>query len=236
MALILSLETTTKVCSVAITRNGELLALVESNDADYGHAEKLHVYIDEALEKAGISIKQLQAIAVAGGPGSYTGLRIGVSAAKGFCFGLELPLIAVDPLKALVHRFKASHKMLDEGLIMPMIDARRDEVFMAAYTETLTPVLDTCAQIIDPAFFEKYAPQTCYLIGDGAAKFADMFQENTLVKIVPECLASAAFIGLLAEEQFSRNDFVDLVYYEPFYGKEFQTTVSTKLNKVRTSN
>ncbi len=235
MALILSLETTTKVCSVAVTRNGELLALKESNDEDFGHAEKLHVYIEEALKLAGVLMKELDAVAVAGGPGSYTGLRIGVSAAKGFCFGLEKPLIAIDPLKALALRYKTESSP-DQGAIIPMIDARRDEVFMSVFDQDLKLIKPTAAEIIDVGFFDGFSETKIYLVGDGAPKFAELFVGNDRVKVVGNCLASAEYIGKLAEKNFNKGEFVDLVYYEPFYGKEFKTTVSKKLNKIRTNS
>ena len=233
MALILSLETTTKVCSVAVSENDRLLALVESNDADYGHAEKLHVYIDQAIAEAGISLQQLNAVAVAGGPGSYTGLRIGVSAAKGLCFGLDIPLIAVDPLKALALQFLNRKTTIGNSLVVPMIDARRDEVFMSVFDTALNETQGVSAEIITADFFDSYQAEKIYLVGDGAPKFAEIFQGNDRVEVLTNCLASAKSISVLAYEKFKQNNFVDLVYYEPFYGKEFKTTVSTKLNKIR---
>ncbi len=241
MALLLNLETTTKICSVALTRNGELLCLIESDDSEYGHAEKLHVFIEQVLKESGVAVNQLDGVAVAGGPGSYTGLRIGVSAAKGLCYALDKPLLAIDPLKALVIRFLAENKLAENklaenSLIVPMIDARRDEVFMAVYSPDLKAVEETSAQIIDLDFFAKYGDKNMILIGDGAAKFTDLFRANPQIHIFPNCLASARYMGVLAEEKFADKQFEDVAYYEPFYGKEYKTTVSKKANNIRTNN
>ncbi len=236
LPLILSIETTTKVCSVAILKDGILLNLQESRDEDYTHAEKLNVFIEAAINAAGITPPDLDAIAIAGGPGSYTGLRIGASSAKGLCYAINKPLISVDPLEALIFQYKAEFEQGENELIFPMIDARRDEVFMSVFNADGSRVEETSAQIIDADFLKKYGNKTCVLIGDGAEKFTTLFSGDAQVKIIPDCLATARFIGILAEQKSLAGGFEDLAYYEPFYGKEFKTTVSTKLNKIRTSN
>ncbi|MES2627575.1 MAG: tRNA (adenosine(37)-N6)-threonylcarbamoyltransferase complex dimerization subunit type 1 TsaB [Bacteroidota bacterium] len=235
MSLILSLDTTTKVCSVAIHSGGRLLNLQESRDDDYTHAEKLNVFIEKALKETGLKPAQLDAVAIAGGPGSYTGLRIGASSAKGLCYALSKPLISIDPLEALALACKENF-LSGQELIFPMIDARRDEVFMSVFDAQLNRVEETSAQIIDQQFFDKYPDKTCILAGDGAAKFQSLFSEHPLITVLPDCLASAVYIGRLAEEKFRNSAFEDLAYYEPFYGKEFKTTVSKKLSKIHTSN
>lgn len=236
MALILSIESTTKVCSVALHRDGKLLELQESLDDDYAHAEKLNVYIEQAMKKSGTSPSELDAVAIARGPGSYTGLRIGASSAKGLCYAVNKPLIAVDPLKALALRAVNENKANEADLIFSMIDARRDEVFMAVFDTSLGQVEQTSAQIIDAEFFKKYGEKCCLLVGDGAAKFNALFEADPLVKVVSDCLASARETGILATEKFRESQFEDLAYYEPFYGKEFKTTVSKKLSNIHTSN
>ncbi len=236
MPLILSIETTTKVCSVALHRDGKLINLQESHDEDYTHAEKLNVFIEKALKEAGLKPNDLDAIAVAGGPGSYTGLRIGVSSAKGLCYAIDKPLIAVDPLKALALQYTALTTPDTSVLVFPMIDARRDEVFMSVFNGALIQLGETKAQIITSDYFDQFADKKCVLVGDGAPKFAELFISKSNVEIVSDCVASAGFIGVLAALKYESGEFENLAYYEPQYGKEFQTTVSTKLNKIRTSN
>lgn len=233
MALILSLETTTKVCSVAIALDGKLITLKESNDQDYGHAEKLNVYIEQVLKESGYQASDLHAVAIAGGPGSYTGLRIGASSAKGLCYALNIPLISIDPLKGLFHSYKHNYADASDELIFSMIDARRDEVFMAVFDRSFKTIEATSAQIINDEFLSKYEGKKLAFIGDGAAKFEGRFEG---VRIIKECVASAAAMVEKADLKFTAQQFEDLAYYEPFYGKDFQTTVSTKLNKIHTSN
>ena len=148
MALILSIETATTNCSVSLSKNGETLLLKEDNSNNYSHAERLHVFIDETLREANIERSELEAIAVSKGPGSYTGLRIGVSAAKGLCYALDIPLISVSTLEALAYQVN-----VDNGVIVPMLDARRMEVFSAIYSSNLKQVRDIEAQILDESSF-----------------------------------------------------------------------------------
>lgn len=236
LALILSIETTTKICSVAILKDEVLINLQESGNEDYSHAEKLNVFIEKALNETGIKPTELDAVAVAGGPGSYTGLRIGVSSAKGLCYAIGKPLIAVDPLLALALQFHSDHQPGQDVLIFPMIDARRDEVFMSVFSVELNQLEETSAQIIDANFFDKYPGKTCVLIGDGAPKFATLFKGDDRIQVRTDCFASSHFIGLLAEGKFKRGEVENLAYYEPFYGKEFKTTVSTKIRKTQIGN
>jgi len=145
---ILNIETATTNCSVSISKNGKTVVLKEDNDKSYSHAERLHVYIDEALKEAGIKSADLSAIAISKGPGSYTGLRIGVSAAKGLCFALDKPLIAVPTLEALAHQVE-----LEDGIVISMLDARRMEVYSAIYDSNYKEIRETQAQILDENAF-----------------------------------------------------------------------------------
>ncbi len=230
MAYILSLDTTTKVCSVALSKDENVIAVAESRDLDYTHAEKLNVFIQEVVATARITIQEINAIAVAGGPGSYTGLRIGVSAAKGLCYSLSIPLVAVDPLMAMANAYISQNKWQQPTLVIPMIDARRDEVFMSIWNEQLAPIEPTSAQVLTATSFEGFHVPQIVFIGDGAAKFQAMFEGNDKIKIIPDFLSSATFIAPLAIEQFKNQKFEDVAYYEPYYGKEFQTTVSKKFS------
>ena len=151
MAYILNIETTTTNCSVSLSLEGETLVLKEDYDNNYSHAERLHVYINSVLKEANINSSQLDAIAVSKGPGSYTGLRIGVSAAKGLCFALDIPLISISTLKSLSHQVK-----IDEGYIVPMLDARRLEVYSAIFDADYNQVRETQAQVLDETSFSSY--------------------------------------------------------------------------------
>ena len=215
MSLILNIETATKNCSVALAENGKTIALEEIALESFSHAEKLHVFIENVLTKANKFPKNLNAIAVSCGPGSYTGLRIGVSAAKGLCFALDLPLIAIDTLTVL-----AQQLMVSEGKIIPMIDARRMEVFLAVYNDKLEKIRKTQAEIIDETYLAK-ENDIFHLIGDGAIKFENILTDKKF-RFYPEILyPSATNMGFLSFEKFSKNEFEDLAYFEPFYLKDF---------------
>ena len=166
MTHILNIETSTKNCSVSIAKNGALISLKEINNGGYSHAEMLHPLIKEALLESKLTINQIDAIAVGKGPGSYTGLRIGVSAAKGLCFANDIPLISINSLKILAHTIP-----IDKGNIIPMIDARRMEVYSAIYDESFTLIRETKAEIIDKSsFIDELQNHTVYFLGDGAEK------------------------------------------------------------------
>ena len=150
MAIILNIETATKNCSVCLAENGEILAIRELNDGNYSHAEKLHPFIQDILKEAEITVGNIDAVAVSKGPGSYTGLRIGVSAAKGICFAIDKPLISIDTLKSLAHSFS-----IEEGLIASMLDARRMEVYSAVYNPMYEQVREIRAEIIDENSFKE---------------------------------------------------------------------------------
>jgi tRNA threonylcarbamoyladenosine biosynthesis protein TsaB len=228
LALILNLDTTTKVCSVSLTQNGQVVALKESHDEGYTHAEKLHVFIEDIFREQKFSLQEIDAVSVAEGPGSYTGLRIGVSCVKGLCYALEKPMIAVNPLKALALQLvRTMHDLSPGAAICPMIDARRDEVFMAAYNPELDILRPVSAAIITSTYFDDWKEDEIYLTGDGATKFREWFPGTGRVRIIP-LLPASAYNGILAGEHYTKKEFADVAYFEPLYGKEFQTTVSKK--------
>ena len=223
--MILCIETSTAVCSVALVENGNVIALRESLDGQ-NHAEKITIFIDEIMKETNVVYKDLDAIAVSMGPGSYTGLRIGVSTAKGFCYALEKPLIAVDTLAAMAHGFISSQLSAisnqPTAILCPMIDARRMEVYSAFFNEKLERTSETEALVIDEnSFMELKQNNHLYLFGDGADKLATLFENDKNITVVEKFHCSAAYMATLAEEAFKNKDFVDVAYFEPFYLKNF---------------
>ena len=223
MALILNLETATKNCSVSLAKNGETIALKEINDGKYSHGEKLHEFIAEVLEEANSNYNELDAIAVSKGPGSYTGLRIGVSAAKGLCFSLDLPLISCDTLKCLALSSEAT-----EGFIVPLLDARRMEVYSAVFSEGNDAVRNIQAEIIDENSFQEYLDQGLVtFLGDGAAKCKDIITHSNAT-FEDGKFPSSSKMAKLSFEKFVNKDFEDVAYFEPFYLKDFVVTTKKK--------
>lgn len=216
MAVILCLETSTTNCSVAIAVDGEIIALQEDNNNKYSHAEKLHSFIDQVLAESGILKSSLQAIAVSKGPGSYTGLRIGVSAAKGLCFAMDVPLIAIPTLEALAHQ-----AVVENGYIIPMLDARRLEVYAAVFSSDNDQIRETKAEVLDENSYDGYLKTTkvCF-IGDGVEKFKALCKHKNAV-FMDNKLPSAKQMGALSELKYQKNDFEDVAYFEPYYLKDF---------------
>ncbi|MFY7938866.1 MAG: tRNA (adenosine(37)-N6)-threonylcarbamoyltransferase complex dimerization subunit type 1 TsaB [Flavobacterium sp.] len=215
MALILNIETATKNCSVALSKDGKTLAIREIAEQNFSHAEKLHVFIEELLLETNVALKEVKAIAVSQGPGSYTGLRIGVSAAKGLCYALSIPLIAVDTLEILARKIQIS-----SGIILPMIDARRLEVYCAFFDSNYAKIRETKAEIIDENSFQEET-EIIHLIGDGAIKFKEILTDKKF-KYYPEIqFPSAAEMSLISFQKFKNNQFEDVAYFEPFYLKDF---------------
>ncbi|WGH74471.1 tRNA (adenosine(37)-N6)-threonylcarbamoyltransferase complex dimerization subunit type 1 TsaB [Tenacibaculum tangerinum] len=219
MVAILNIETATKNCSVSIASDGEILAIQELNDGNYSHAEKLHPFIQQVIKEAKLSFDEIDAIAVSKGPGSYTGLRIGVSAAKGLCFALGKPLIAVETLQSL-----ACKVHVDEGLIVPMLDARRMEVYAAVYNANYEQVREIKAEIINNDSFKEYLSQgKVYFIGDGTAKCKEVITHKNAVFIDRE-FPSAKEMANRSFDKYKKNDIEDVAYFEPFYLKDFVAT------------
>lgn len=216
MAVILCLETSTTNCSVAIAVDGEIIALQEDNNNKYSHAEKLHSFIDQVLAESRTLKSSLQAIAVSKGPGSYTGLRIGVSAAKGLCFAIDVPLIAIPTLEALAHQ-----AVIENGCIISMLDARRLEVYAAVFSSDNNQIRETKAEVLDENSYDDYLKtnKVCF-IGDGVQKFKALCKHKNAV-FIDNKLPSAKQIGALAELKYHKNDFEDVAYFEPYYLKDF---------------
>lgn len=221
MALILNLETATEVCSVALARNGKLLSIKESASG-YTHSENITIFIEEVLREAGVALTDLDAIAVSKGPGSYTGLRIGVSTAKGLCFALEKPLLAINTLLSLANNFlKINNKQQTSNLLCPMLDARRMEVYCAVYDSNLNEVEPTAAIVIEKNSFENILrTNTVYFFGSGAAKSKSVLQHQKAV-FVDGVYCSATSLIALSEKLFHEKKFEDAAYFEPFYLKDF---------------
>ena len=215
MANLLCIESATTNCSVALSINGSVIAFREDTSKGYSHAELLHVFIDQVLELAQMKVANLDAIAVSKGPGSYTGLRIGVSAAKGLCYALDLPLLSIPTLESL------AHKVNSEGCIVPMLDARRMEVYGAIFTSDKQILRETKAEILTPDSFAEYLDQgTVTFIGSGVDKFEAICKHPNAVFIKEE-FPSAVQMALLASKKYKIGDTEDVAYFEPYYLKDF---------------
>jgi tRNA threonylcarbamoyladenosine biosynthesis protein TsaB len=222
MALILQLETATQVCSAALSQNGKTIAIKERQAVNI-HAGSLTIFIQEVMADAGFSYTDLDAISVSKGPGSYTGLRIGVSTAKGLCFALDKPLIAIGTLTMMASGFRKANPTFN-GLVCPMIDARRMEVFTAVFNSSFEIVEPVSAKIVDDQSYEDLLNKgTMMFIGDGAEKCkAAITHDNA--RFSNENFNSAGNMSELSFEAFSKGDFEDLAYFEPFYLKDFVLT------------
>jgi tRNA threonylcarbamoyladenosine biosynthesis protein TsaB len=222
MIRILHIETATKVCSVGLSENGVLRDKIEESSDRFIHAERLTVLIEKLIYSNGISFKDLSAIAVTSGPGSYTGLRIGVSTAKGLCYALDLPLLSVNALDGILAQ---GHKAYPDQTICAMIDARRMEVFSKicdAQGEVLKPI---SADELTPDSYLSYQPFV--VCGDGAEKCATLWQEKEVI-IDDKISSSVTGQVTIAFEKFKKEEFEDLAYFEPFYLKDFVATQSKK--------
>lgn len=217
MSTILNIETATTNCSVSVSSEGELLALKEHDTPNYSHSEQLHVFIQDVLKEAKLSLSDLDAIAVSKGPGSYTGLRIGVSAAKGLCFSLDIPLISIPTLESMAHQCDAK----DFVFVIPLLDARRMEVYSEVYNNNLEKIRETKAEIIATDSFNEYAAQgKVLLLGSGAEKCIDIL-ENRNFEFETSVVPSAKQMCSLSHKKFKNSEFEDIAYFEPFYLKDF---------------
>ncbi|MBT8260702.1 MAG: tRNA (adenosine(37)-N6)-threonylcarbamoyltransferase complex dimerization subunit type 1 TsaB [Flavobacteriaceae bacterium] len=216
MAYILNIETSTTNCSVSLSNKGETLVLKEDYNSNYSHAERLHFFIDNAIKEAKISKNDLHAIAVSKGPGSYTGLRIGVSTAKGLCYALNIPLISISTLKALAYQVKA-----ERGIIIPMLDARRMEVYSAVFDANHEQIRSIKAEVLNEDSFSKYLESNkVYFIGNGVEKTKALINSKNAVFIEYK-LPSAENMSNLAYTKYKKSDIEDVAYFEPFYLKDF---------------
>ena len=218
MSYILNIESSSTNCSISLTKDGKLLSLKEKNDEKYSHSTKLHSYVNEVLIDSKVKIKELSAIAVSKGPGSYTGLRIGVAAAKGLCFSLDIPLISVSTLLILSKQIKIS-----SGLILPVLDARRNEVYSAIYDANYKLVKKESPKLIDSKSFENFSNDNqLYFIGSGQQKCRELIKSNNnLIFHNKETLPSSKEMADISYQKFISSDFEDLAYFEPAYLKNF---------------
>ncbi len=220
MPLLLHLETSTDTCSLALSRNGKILAVKETHNSR-SHASLLSVFIDDLLKENTLDYAALDAVAVSCGPGSYTGLRIGVATAKGLCFALNKPLIAVSTLQAMTAWQKESNTTI-ASVFCPMLDARRMEVYTASFDDTLKMMRPVEAVVLTEDFLQQELAETKILFfGNGAFKFKELLQNNPNALFADDFTMSAQGMLTFAEEKFAGQDFEDVAYFEPFYLKDF---------------
>lgn len=228
MSCILHIETSTQVCSVALSEDGQCI-FSKTDFEGPSHAVTLGVYVDEALSFADSHAIPLDAVAVSCGPGSYTGLRIGVSMAKGICCGRNLPLIGIPTPEVMCVPLLLDEELPEDALLCPMIDARRMEVYAALYDRALHPVREIEAVIIDESSYEDYLNRgPVYFFGNGAAKCKEKILHPN-ARFVEDIHPLAKWMFPLAEKAFARGDFKDVAYFEPFYLKEFVASKPKKL-------
>lgn len=225
MARILSIETSTSICSVAIHEQGELIALAEIKEPG-AHAEKLLLLVDELFEKAGLSFADLDAVAVSQGPGSYTGLRIGVSTAKGIAYALEIPLIGINTLQAMA----ASQQVAPGDYVVAVLDARRKEVYTQTFGDSLQELSPIEAVVLEEGVFASILEKgRVYFVGDGVEKVKEEVKSANALFIADWAISlSAKNMGVLASEKYARKEWEDLAYFVPNYLKEFKALQSTK--------
>ena len=214
---ILYLETSSKNCSVAISDDEKLLCVCEEVSENYKQSESLHSFVEWALEGAEISIKDIDAVCLGKGPGSYTGLRIGAASAKGFCYGLKIPLVAVNSLESMIEPFLNQNY----DFVIPLVDARRMEVYTAVYDgisgEELVP---TEAKVLDETSFQEFKDKKVLFVGDGASKTQEIVQLPN-AEFNNDFYPSAKYLVKKTLEKIEKKDFEDIAYFEPFYLKEF---------------
>lgn len=226
MAYLLHIESTSTVCSVAISKDADLVAIKELNNG-YTHAENLHVFIDNLLKEISLKPSDLNAVSISSGPGSYTGLRIGFSAAKGLAYALQIPLISIETLKAL--SLAAIKKANKNALFCPMMDARRMEVYCAIYNNQLNEVLPIQALVLTQESIKSFdLNQPIYFFGDGMSKAKELLQTIPQSFFMDNIVASATNMIELAYSKYLAKDFADVAYSEPNYLKEFFFTTAKK--------
>lgn len=213
---ILNIETATKNCSVSLSKNGSTVQIKEISEKGFSHAENLHVFIEEIIANEKINLKNLSAIAVSEGPGSYTGLRIGVSAAKGLCYALSIPLIAINTLEILARNISIS-----DGFIIPMIDARRMEVYSMILNSDYSIVRSTEAEIIDETSYNTIDSKITF-VGDAVEKVIPILSSNSNFNFeVGQPFPTSTYMSQISYAKFLASDFVDVAYFEPYYLKDF---------------
>ena len=231
MSLILCIETGTDICSVGLSRDGELISLRES-DEGRDHARNVALFVDELLRENDIAAEELSAVAVGMGPGSYTGLRIGVSFAKGLCYGLQIPLVAVGSLDSMVQVAREDHDAgiidvdnWDDAVLCPMVDARRMEVYTQMFDTQGQPLNEVKAEIVTEESFKEWRNERQLVIfGNGATKCREVLNDATYINVTP----SARGLAALAHQRLEAGQTEDIAYFEPFYLKDFIIIPSKK--------
>ncbi len=214
---ILYLETSSKNCSVAISDDEKLLCVAEEVSENYKQSESLHTFVEWALEGAKLSMKDIEAVSLGKGPGSYTGLRIGAASAKGFCYGLKIPLVAVNSMESMIEPFLGQNY----DLVIPLVDARRMEVYTAVYDgNSGEEILPTEAKILDEYAFEEFKDKKILFVGDGAAKAKDILKLSN-AEFKTDIYPSAQYLVKKTLEKIQNKEFEDIAYFEPFYLKDF---------------
>lgn len=216
------------MCSVALAKDGEVLAVKESSE-DKSHSSQITVFIEEVLAKAGAAMKDVEGVAVSEGPGSYTGLRIGVSTAKGLCYGLDIPLIAVNTLQTMALGASIERASGDNTLYCPLIDARRMEVYYALYNGDNEMAGEVRAEIVDESFLQRqFKDNEIVFFGDAVEKCQKVLGQNPNAVFLQNHLPTASNMAILAEKKYGSNQFEDVAYFEPFYLKDFVAVKSKK--------
>lgn len=228
MSLILSIDTSTKVCSVAIHQSGELVGHMAYH-LQKSHSSLLPEIIHQLVDNCELALKDLAAVAISEGPGSYTGLRIGTASAKGLAFAMKLPLIAVSSLDSMIAQTDLQNNA--GALFCPMIDARRMEVYCKLVDSDSKEIWDVRPVVIDRHTFDVFGGSKIFLFGNGSDKLMDLFTESRY-RFIPNIYPGAAFMGQRAYQKFVTSDFVDLAYFEPEYLKEYQTNVPSQKFRV----
>ena len=224
--MLLCIETSGKNCSVALFEGLQLVSIREVHTEQFSHSENLHVFIEQVLKESNLQPKAIKAIAISAGPGSYTGLRIGVATAKGLCYGWDIPLIALPTLRILAEQ--VSYEFTDIEYIIPMIDARRMEVFTAVYSHDFSPILGERAEILTESTFDTYLNKgKTIFLGDGITKFQAICKHKNAY-FWENKFPSAKQMGRLALEKYQSQAFEDIAYFEPFYLKEVYLVKSEK--------
>ena len=234
MPLILCIETSSKNCSIALSKNGSLVALKEYFDENYCHGEKLHVLISEVLSLERILIKDIDAFSLSYGPGSYTGLRIGASAVKGFGFSLNKPVMVMSTLKSLAHSYiESKHFDSKTDFLCPIIDSRVGEVYAATYDKNLNQINSSHSCVVSQHTFNNFLCQgKVAFFGTGLIKLNDIMKHENANFLKEDLLPSAASLVKISYQKFLKKDFVDTAYFEPLYLKRFIPTKS-KNNKFK---
>ncbi len=223
MSIILHIETSTKACSVAIAEGGHLLASDFRLFEHYAHAETVNPMIQSVMKEAKRNFKDLEAIAVSSGPGSYTGLRIGISSAKGFCYGLEIPLIAISSLEIMAVAGKNYEGKQENAVLVPMMDARRMEVYSATFDKDLKRIDNDKAIVVDENFTTRFEGEKIYYFGDGMEKCKSILENDSRSVFIDAIYPDAKNMIQLSLEKFRSSEFEDLAYFEPDYLKEFNS-------------